>query len=255
MSFPVRASDLARNRLLAELPNGERDHLASSMARMPLTPHDMLVEPGARIRKVYFPLSGVISLMIPLADGRALETATIGREGMVGVHALFGGGSLGHFIAMAQVPGECLTMDVDHFRAEMVAEGKLPSLMFAYTQVVFAQISQSVACNGAHEIQQRCARWLLETHDRVEGDEIELTQEFLADMLGVTRPSVTVAARTLQNAGLVRYRRGHITVLDRAALEEASCECYAAVREEYERLIGPNGSTGPDGPDGPDGLD
>jgi CRP-like cAMP-binding protein len=209
------------------------------MERIPLEPHDMLQAVGRPMRKAYFPLSGVISLMTPLGDGSAIETATVGNEGMVGVHAFLGGGALGNGLAMAQIAGEALAIDVDTFRAEVEEDGKLASLMRAYTQALFAQISQAVACNSAHEIQQRAAKWLLETHDRVPDDTYVLTQEFLADMLGVTRPSVTVAARTLQEAGLIRYRRGQITVLDRNGLEEASCECYASVRREYDRLVGP----------------
>lgn len=232
---------LLGNRLLNALPEEEREHLQSKMQRLPIRPHDVMIEPGRAMRQVYFPLSGVISLMTPLLDGAAIETATIGNEGMVGVHAFLGGGALGNAQAIGQVPGEMLVMNVDTFRAEADGDGKLRSLMLAYTQALFAQISQAVACNGTHEIQQRTAKWLLETHDRAGGaDSYELTQEFLADMLGVTRPSVSVAARTLQSAGLITYRRGEITVLDREALEEASCECYMVVRQEYERLISPS---------------
>jgi CRP-like cAMP-binding protein len=208
------------------------------MRRAPIVPHDMLVPPGRAMRHVYFPTSGVISLMTPLEDGTAIETATVGYEGMVGVHAFLGGGALGSVQAMSQVPGEMLTMNVDTFRAEASVGGKLLAVLFAYTQALFSQISQAVACNASHEIQQRTAKWLLQTHDRAKVDSFELTQEFLADMLGVRRPSVTVAARSLQRAGLIAYRRGGITVLDRTALEEASCECYEATRREYERLIG-----------------
>ena len=191
------------------------------------------------MRNVYFPLWGVVSLMTPLVDGIPIETATVGNEGMVGVHAFLGGGAIGNAMAIGQVPGEMLRIDVDIFRALVDQDGKLRTLMFSYTQALFAQISQAVACNSAHEIEQRTAKWLLETHDRAGGsDTFELTQEFLAEMLGVTRPSVSVAARTLQNAGLIRYRRGEITVLDRGGLEESSCECYAVVQREYARLVG-----------------
>jgi CRP-like cAMP-binding protein len=227
------------NRLLDALPNGERERLLQAMKRLPIRPKEMLQEPGRAMRQVYFPLSGVVSLMIPLVEGMAIETATIGNEGMVGVHAFLGGGPLGNGQAMSQVSGQMLAMNVDTFRAEANGDGKLRSVMLAYTQALFAQISQAVACNGVHEIQQRTAKWLLETHDRAGGsDTFDLTQEFLADMLGVTRPSVSVAAHTLQMAGLIRYRRGQITVLDREALEESACECYASVRKEYERLLG-----------------
>ena len=191
------------------------------------------------MREVFFPLSGVISLMTPLADGTAIETATVGRDGMVGVHAFLGGGPLGNAQATSHVPGEMLSINVDTFRGIINGEtkSKLRSVMLAYTQALFAQISQSVACNGVHEIQQRTARWLLQTHDRANGDQFELTQEFLADMLGVTRPSVSVAASTLAAAGLITYRRGRVAILDRQGLEAASCECYLVVRREYERLM------------------
>lgn len=236
---PQTAVHNTGNQLLDALPDEERTRIRGKMSQVPLRTHDMLMEQGQPMRQVYFPLAGVVSLMTPLTKGRAIETATIGNEGMVGVHAFLGGGVVGNALAMGQVSGEMLTMNVDTFRAEVEGEGKLYPLMLTYTQALFAQISQAVACNGAHDIQQRTAKWLLETHDRAAGaDTFDLTQEFLADMLGVTRPSVSVAARTLQNAGLITYRRGSISVLDRSALEEASCECYRVVRREYDRLFG-----------------
>ena len=225
------------NRLLDLLPNGERIELVSMMQMVPVTPHDVIQVAGQDLRSVYFPVSGVISLMTPLHNGTSIETATVGNEGMVGVHAFLGGGVLGNALAMSQVPGEMFSLSADRFRAFVEGDGKLRDLMLAYTQALFAQIGQAVACNGVHEIQQRTAKWLLQTHDRVEGDEVALTQEFLADMLGVTRPSVTVAARELQSAGLITYRRGRVTVLDRGGLEEAACECYEVVRKEYDRLL------------------
>ena len=239
--MPARSRPTApkepRNQLLELLPNGERERLSSSMERIALEPHDVLQRPGGAFRHVYFPLWGVVSLMTPLEDGTAVETATVGNEGMVGIHALLGGGTIGNAQAIGQIPGELLRMNADHFRAEIDGDGKLRQIAFAYMQALFVQISQGVACNGVHPIQQRCARWLLESHDRAESDEFLLTQEFLADMLGVRRASVTVAARTLQMAGMIEYERGHITVTDRAALEEASCECYAVIKQEYRRLV------------------
>ncbi len=225
------------NQLLALLPNGERTRLEASMDRVLIRPHDLLQRPGESIRNVYFPLSGVISLMTPLEEGRFIETATVGYEGMAGIHAFLGGGAIGNAQAMGQVPGESLKMNADHFRAEVASDGKLRQVMFAYTQALFAQISQGGACNGAHSIPERCARWLLECHDRAGADQFMLTQEFLSDMLGVRRPSVTVAARTLQEAGIIEYERGRITVLHRRAMEEASCECYRIIKQEYRRLL------------------
>jgi CRP-like cAMP-binding protein len=234
------ATSARSNRLLELLPNGERLRVESSMQRIPIEPHDMLYSPGEHMDNVYFPLWGVISLMTPLEDGSAVETAVVGNEGMVGVHAFLGGGAIGNAQAMGQIPGEALRMNADHFRAELTGDGKLRQVMLGYSQALITQISQGVACNGVHSIQDRCARWLLEAHDRAGTDEFLLTQEFLSDMLGVRRPSVTVAARTLQNAGVIQYRRGRITVVDREGLEEASCECYRAIKAEYRRLVSPD---------------
>src|SRR5712691_293765 len=229
-----------RNQLLELLPNGEWERVQASLHLIPIKPHDMLQRPGETMRDVYFPLSGVISLMTPMEDGSAVETATIGNEGMAGIHAFLGGGALGNAQAMGQVPGEALRMNADHFRAELEEDGKLRQVMLAYSQALFAQISQRVACNAVHAIPERSARWLLECHDRAGSDRFMLTQEFRADMLGVRRPSVTVAARTLQAAGIIQYERGRITVMDRPGLEEASCECYRVVKDEYRRLVRPD---------------
>jgi CRP-like cAMP-binding protein len=229
---------LARpNRLLELLPNSEREHVAARMQRIPFGAHDMLQRPGEPMGNVYFPVSGVVSLMTPLEDGSAVETATVGYEGMVGIQVFLGGGAIGNAQAMGQVPGEALRLSADHFRAEIGEDGKLRQVMFAYSLALVAQISQGVACNGVHTIQERCARWLLETHDRMGEDRFKLTQEFLSDMLGVRRPSVTVAARSLQKAGLIEYERGSIRVVDRRGLEESSCECYRAIQKEYRHLV------------------
>jgi CRP-like cAMP-binding protein len=233
------ATPARSNRLLDLLPNGERVHLESSMQRMPIKPHDMLHAPGEPMENVYFPLWGVVSLMTPLEDGSAVETAVVGNEGMVSVQAFLGGGIIGNAQAMGQIPGETLWMKADQFRAEVEEEGKLREVMLNYSQALLTQISQGVACNGVHSIQERCARWLLESHDRAGSDEFLLTQEFLSDMLGVRRPSVTVAARTLQKAGVIQYRRGRITVVDREGLEESACECYRVIKTEYRRLVSP----------------
>lgn len=227
------------NNLLDLLPDNERARVMSRMRPKALRPHDVLVEAGERPRHVYFPQMGMISLMTPLMKGLEIETATVGNEGMVGVPVFLGGGALGNLKAMGQIQGEMLVMDVDAFRAEADSGGgKLHSVMLAYTQALLSQISQGVACNGGHEIRQRTARWLLQTQDRAQAESFGLTQEFLADMLGVTRPSVSAAAHGLQAEGMIRYSRGSITVLDRGALERVSCECYQATRDEYRRLLG-----------------
>ena len=224
--------------LLQLLPDGERTRLEASMHRIPINAHDVLQRPGEAMRHIYFPLRGVISLMTPLEDGSSVETATVGNEGMVGIYALFGGGGIDNAQAIGQVPGEALRMEADHLRAEVDGDGKFREVLLAYAQALMAQISQSVACNGSHSIQYRCARWLLQAHDRAGEDQFLLTQEFLADMLAVRRPSVTLAARKLQQAGLIEYERGRITIKDRPGLEKAACECYAVIKGIYGRVVG-----------------
>jgi len=225
------------NRLLGLLPPPEREALEGAMDRISFGPHDLLHRAGQRMRYMYFPVSGVISLMTLLKQGHAIEAATVGFEGMVGLPLLLGGGSSGTTQAMGQIPGDAWRLSGERFAEQLAGDGELPKVLASYLQAYLAQVSQGVACNGVHSIQNRCARWLLESHDRAGVDRFALTQEFLADMLGVTRPSVTIAARTLQNAGLIEYRRGSITVVDRQGLEEASCECYQAVQDEYARVM------------------
>lgn len=225
------------NRLLDALPQGDYDKIADKLKLRPIRIGDILVDTQGPMRDVYFPREGVISLVTPLIDGVNVETATVGNEGMVGVQTILGGGQPGSSMAVSQVPGDMLTMEAQTFRESVGDDGKLHGLLLAYTQALLAQVSQTAACNATHDLPQRAARWILQTHDRVTGDSIHLTQQFLADMLAVTRPSVTVAARTLQSAGLITHSRGHVRVLDRKGLEEAACECYATVKQEYARLL------------------
>jgi CRP-like cAMP-binding protein len=186
---------------------------------------------------VYFPLSGVISIHTRMREGMAVEIATVGREGMVGLEIFLGGGPT-HASAFCQVPGRALRVDAASFRRAVRDSEPLTALLLRYVQAVLGQISQSAACNRVHSMEERCARWLLMTHDRMNGDRFDLTQEFLAEMLGVRRPSVSVAASILQRAGLIRYSRGRVEVIDRAGLESAACECYGVIAREYDRLIG-----------------
>lgn len=227
------------NWLLDSLSDAELAPFAKHLEIVPLEPHVLIQEPGKSPEYAYFPLHGVISLMARLEDGSAVETAVVGPEGFVGTELLIEGPDAPgptNTLAIGQVRGVALRMDPERFRAA-AAQPRTATLLFGYWKAIFAQISQSVACNASHPVVQRCARWLLQTHDRVLTDSFELTQEFLADMLGVTRPAVTVAALTLQESGLIRYHRGSIEVLDRKRLEQASCECYQAVRDSYDRLV------------------
>ena len=226
------------NRLLDALPNEERQRVCASTTSIPLVPGDEFYAAGSRISHVYFPTVGVVSLMRPVEKGTWIETAVVGREGMVGIRAFLGGGTSGNQRAMGQVKGAGLRMSADTFRGHVEEGGKLRNVMFAYTQALMAQTAQSVVCNAVHDIHERCARWMLQVHDRVDGDEFDLTHERLADMLAVRRSSVTVAAGMLQSAGLIQYRRGHVRITDRAALEDASCECYENVVQEFESAMG-----------------
>jgi CRP-like cAMP-binding protein len=198
-----------------------------------------LIARDVPIDSVYFPLAGVVSLVSTLADGTIVEVVTIGNEGLVGSPLLLRATSI-PFNAMVQVPGAALRMDAAVF-ARRVHMGTSPfgARMSRYTQALFTHIAQHVVCNQVHLIAQRCARWLLQTHDRMAQEDFVLTHEFLAQMLGVRRASVTEVVGRLQQAGLLRYRRGRMQILDRPGLEAASCACYSVIIREYDRLLGP----------------
>ena len=201
----------------------------------------VLNEPHSSIEHVYFPIWGVISAVTVMQDGGSIEVATIGNEGMVGLTALLGNEESPNRMVV-QVGGEAQRMEASVFRAETSKDSPLRRTMARYYTAFHNQISQAVACNGLHTVQRRCCRWVLMTHDRVEGDEFPLTHEFLSHMLGVRRVSVTEVLKLLQDAGLLRNQRGRVTVLDRAGLEKAACECYQSVRDEFDRLLGEPGS-------------
>ena len=188
------------------------------------------------IEHVYFPLSCVISVHTRMQDGVAVEIVAIGREGMVGLPIFLGGGQT-PAIAFCQIAGRALRIGAAAFRAAVAVNPALNTVLLRYTQALLTQVSQSAACNRVHPVAERCARWLLSTHDSVDGQSFELKQEFLAEMLGVRRPRVSIAAGILQRAGLIRYSRGRVQVIDRAGLERAACECYGVISREYARLF------------------
>jgi CRP-like cAMP-binding protein len=237
MAKPQNIHVPGENRLLAALPGKDYDRLLPELDKVSLGVKDVLYEADRPITHVYFPLNGVMSLVVAMRDGLSVEVGTIGNEGMVGT-PVFLGADKSPTQAFSQVPGEALRMKSGAFKKEMEREGPLHGLVQRYTQAMINQISQSVACNHLHSVEERMCRWLLMTHDRVDCDDFPLTQEFLALMLGVRRPSVTVVAGILQKAGLIRYHRGRITVLDRKRLEASACECYAVVKKEFDRLLG-----------------
>jgi CRP-like cAMP-binding protein len=216
------------NRLLAALPSADYARILPSLTVVPLKLKSVLHKPGDPIRDVYFPGGGFCSMLTVLEDGSMVEIATIGREGMVGVSAILDGSPVTS-IAMVQGQADtCYRMKVDAFRREIDRRGAFHELMAHYAQALFGFVAQSTACNAIHSVEQRLARWLLMARDRMGSDDFPLTQEFVAMMLGASRPTVTVVAGTLQKAGLIKYRHGHVTIMDRESLEAASCECYRA---------------------------
>ena len=201
----------------------------------------MLLKRGEPLRHVYFPNNGVCSVTAMMKSGAAVEVATVGNEGMLGLNAFFGGTSMPGE-SMVQIPSvhpvqmTAERMTVGAFQREMIARGALYDAVSRYSQGMIALIMQSTACMALHTVQQRCCRWLLMTHDRIKSDQFLLSQEFLAMMLGASRPTVTLVAVSLQQAGLIGYTRGRMTILDRAGLNAKSCECYATIKTEFDRL-------------------
>ena len=224
------------NRLLVALPRDEHDRLLPHLEKVSLPLRDILYEANGPIAHVYFPLTGVVSLVI-MDSGSTLEVGIIGNEGMVGTPVFLGADS-SPTRAIVQIPGEALRMEVEFFQKEMRRDGPLYGLVQRYTQAMINHISQCLICNRRHSVKKRMCRWLLMSHNRMGTDEFPLTHEFLAQMLGVCRPTVTAVAGTLQKAGLINYHRGRISIINRKGLEAASCECYEVVAKESERLLG-----------------
>ena len=225
-----------RNRLLASLPPDVLANLLPKLTPVVLTVRQGIYRAGEEVEAAYFPESGMVSLVAALDDGMQAEVGIAGREGMVGTSLLLGV-STSYVEAMMQLPGTALRMPGREFRQEVDSNAPFRATLLRYSEAMQAQIMQTAACNGHHGLEQRLCRWLLMAHDRSEGNELLLTQDFMAIMLGVRRPSVTVTAGVLQRAGLIRYAGGRITVVDRPSLEAASCECYAAVQRRYTALI------------------
>ena len=226
-----------RNRLLRALPSEEYARLLPHLEPVALAPLQVLADIGDPIRHVYFPETGIISLQSRAADGTLVENGTVGCEGMAGFPLVLGV-DWTQSVVLGEVPGTCWRMDAGTFLGLLPALPALEALLRRYVVYFIAQVSQSLACNSLHALEQRCARWLLMTHDRVDGDEFALTHEVLAQMLAVRRAGVSVAADALRARGLIQYSRGKVTVTDRVGLEDAACECYGIVQGHHERLLG-----------------
>jgi CRP-like cAMP-binding protein len=231
---PAQARDATANLLLASLTPADFGKIAIELEPIPLTLRMVLYDPGEEIEYIYFPTTGCVSMIHGMEDG-SVEVGTIGLEGFVGVPVLLRADSE-PTRALVQVEGESYRIASGAFREIVAANEAMQRVFLRYAMALFNQVAQSVACNRLHSLEERCARWLLITHDRVDGDEFKLTQEFLSYMLGVHRPAVTLAAGVLQEAGFIRYSRGNIVITNREGLEGASCGCYQATRDDYASL-------------------
>lgn len=229
---------ITQNRLLNTMPQALSEKLAPDLKRVALQRGDRLHEPGETIYDLYFPLDCVLSITITMQDGTTAETGLVGMREVIGINAFMGGRETTQTTYIVQIPGNAMKIRAQILLEEFDRNKELRDVMLRYTQAFIAQISQTTACNSLHKLDQRLARWLLEVHDRVEGDEIDLTQEFMAHMLGVRRAGVTQTAQKLQESGLIDYHRGRVQVLNRSGLEAYACECFQTVRDEYDRLLG-----------------
>jgi CRP-like cAMP-binding protein len=225
-----------QNRLLASLPAADYERLAAELRPLELTLGRALYESGARLDSVYFPTTSVVSLLYVMTDGASAEIALVGNDGLVGV-ALFMGGETTPSRAVVQSGGWAFRLKSQLLKDEFNRGGALQHLLLRYTQALLTQMAQTAVCNRHHSIDQQLCRWLLLSLDRVPTGELNMTQELIANMLGVRREGVTEAAGKLQIAGLIQYSRGRITVVDRAELERRCCECYLVVKQECDRLL------------------
>ena len=235
VSYEHMSQSLTENRLLTALPVEDYERLRPHLEPVSINQSQIIFRPEEELQHVFFPTNSIVSLLTDLEDGSGMEVGLVGREGMVGVSAFLGGRETK--LATVQASGEALKVRAKTVREEFQRGGAFQSALLRYAHALMAQISQSVVCNVRHGVEGRLARWLLMYHDRLGADEFTLTHQFMANMLGVRRSGVSVAANKLQKMGLIRYRRGHITILDRKGLEDFACECYPAVKEKYEDFL------------------
>jgi CRP-like cAMP-binding protein len=228
------------NRLLAALPADEMEALRPELETVPLIFKQVLYEAERPLEHVYFPHRGVVSMVAEMEDGSAVEVATVGPEGIVGLPIFLGDTTVAGR-GFVQVPGKAARINAEAFRRALARTPKLHLLLSRYTLALLNLLAQNTACNRRHSVEERLARWLLLTQDRVHEPKFAMTQEFMSQMLGVSRPTVSMTASILYKAGLITYARGQITVTDRPGLEAASCECYRVIRKQFERLVGSDG--------------
>jgi CRP-like cAMP-binding protein len=226
----------SQNHLLAALPPAEFERLSGSLEPVALKLGEMLYEPGVQMQHAYFPTTSIVSLHYVTESGASAETAGVGNEGVVGISLFMGGNSMPSS-AVVQTAGHAYRLPGRLLKQEFGRAGLMQGLLLRYTQALLTQMIQTAACNRHHSVEQQLCRWLLLTIDRVPGRELVMTQELVASMLGVRREGITEAAGKLQRAGVIKYRRGHITVLERTGLESSVCECYAVVKKEFGRLL------------------
>jgi CRP-like cAMP-binding protein len=235
VSTPI-STDFRRNQLLASLPEPQWKHWSARIEPVDMPLGHVLYESGIPLSHVYFPITSIVSLLYVMENGASAEIAVVGREGLVGV-SLFMGGESTPSRAVVQSAGFGCRLSAKALKVEFDRAGPVLHLLLRYTQALLTQMAQTAVCNRHHSLDQQLCRWLLLSLDRLQGSELVMTQELIANMLGVRREGVTEAALKLQRAGLIRYGRGHITVLDRRGLEIRTCECYAVVKREYDRLL------------------
>ncbi len=224
------------NLLLAALPEEDWQRLQPNLHLVDMPLGQVLYEPNGPMEYVYFPVDAIVSLLCYTEDGGSAEIAIVGNEGIVGV-SLFMGGETTPSQALVQSAGSAYRLSGRALKDEFYRGGSMQRLFLRYTQALLTQMAQTAVCNRKHSLDQQLCRWLLLSHDRLPGDELEMTQELIANMLGVRREGVTETAGHLQRANLIRYHRGHIVILDRHGLEQRTCECYGVVRREYDRLL------------------
>jgi CRP-like cAMP-binding protein len=225
-----------QSHILAALPRIERERLFPHMELVPMPLGDVLYESGIKLKHVYFPTTSIVSLLYVMEDGSSAEIAVVGNEGIIGL-ALFMGGESTPSRAIVQSAGYAYRMKARLLKQEFNRAGPMMHLLLRYTQALITQMAQTAVCNRHHSVDQQLCRWLLLSLDRLASNELTMTQELIANMLGVRREGVTEAAGKLQTAGVIHYSRGRITVLDRPGLEKKACECYAVVKKEFDRLL------------------